>query len=83
MKFRFILCLLFASLWGTKANAQDDSVSSEEDPFESGVFEVQGKIQVPKINIPILKKNLDKAYELKLRESFIPKIKESMKKKPF
>ena len=29
------------------------------------------------------KKNLDKAYELKLRESFIPKIKEIMKKKPF
>ena len=46
-------------------------------------FSIKGEIQKPNINIFIGRMNLDKAYELKLRESFIPKIKESMKKKPF
>ena len=46
-------------------------------------FDIKGDVQRPDIGIFISKVNLDKAYELKLRESFIPKIKESIKKKPF
>ena len=45
--------------------------------------EIEGEVQRPDIKIYISKMNLDKAYELKLKESFIPKIKESIKKKPF
>ena len=44
---------------------------------------IEGEIQKPDLPTIISKMNLDKAYELKLRESFIPKIKESIKKKPF
>jgi hypothetical protein len=46
-------------------------------------MDITGKVQKPDVQIYISKMNLDKAYELKLKESFIPKIKDSIKKKPF
>ena len=58
------------------AKGKKPSIQFEEDI-------IKGEVQKPDVNIFISKMNLDKAYELKLRESFIPKIKESIKKKPF
>lgn len=46
-------------------------------------IDIEGEVQKPDIKIIMSRMNLDKAYELKLKESFIPKIKESIKKKPF
>ena len=82
MMNRLILCLMASLTWDGLVFAQDSS-PTEDDMFDENVFTIEGEIQRPDINIFIVKKNLDKAYELKLRESFIPKIKESMKKKPF
>ena len=81
MTKRFLISCL--CLWSLPlvALAQDDQ--TDEQMFDENVFTIEGEVQRPDINIFIVKKNLDKAYELKLRESFIPKIKESMKKKPF
>ena len=45
-------------------------------------FIVQGEVQKPTIFMTINKNNTSKAYELQLRESFLPKILESMKKEP-
>ena len=75
------MCLMASFAWSVSAKAQDSEPTDEM--FDENVFTIEGEIQRPDINIFIVKKNLDKAYELKLRESFIPKIKESMKKRPF
>jgi hypothetical protein len=42
-----------------------------------------GKIQKPEIQILITKQNLTPKYELDLRESFLPKVIESVSHKPF
>lgn len=43
---------------------------------------VEGKVQRPDVFMIINRQNIDNTYELDLRESFIPKIKDSMKKDP-
>lgn len=58
------------------AFAQDDP----NNPIQA--FEVQGQIQKPEIFLALRKGDTSKAYELELRESFIPKILETMKKDP-
>ena len=58
------------------AFAQDNS----NNPIQA--FEVQGQVQKPEIFLALRKGDTSKAYELELRESFIPKILETMKKDP-
>ena len=53
------------------ALAQDRPVNEFEE--EEG-FIVRGEIQKPEVFITINRNNAGKAYELELRESFIPKI---------
>lgn len=45
--------------------------------------EIVGKIQKPEIQILITKQNLTPKYELQLEESFLPKVVESVQRKPF
>ena len=45
-------------------------------------FKVEGQVQKPEIYLQLRKGDTSKAYELELRESFIPKILDSMKKEP-
>jgi len=50
------------------------------------VFEdinVEGRVQKPVIDIFMRRQNLHTDYKLELRESFLPKIVESLEKKPF
>ena len=50
------------------------------------VFEdinVEGRVQKPVIDIFMRRQNLHTDYKLELRESFLPKIVESVEKKPF
>ncbi len=42
-----------------------------------------GTIQKPEVQILITKQNLTPKYELDLRESFLPKVVESVNQKPF
>lgn len=44
---------------------------------------IEGKIQKPEITIFITRQNLNTDYNLELEESFVPKIVESVEKKPF
>ena len=46
-------------------------------------FTIEGEVQRPQLQMLMTRKNLDKEYELQLRQSFLPKIKESMRKAPF
>jgi hypothetical protein len=74
----FSIFVLISAICNT-AVAQDRPVS--EFAEEEG-FIVRGEIQKPEVFITINRNNAGKAYELELRESFIPKILESMKKNP-
>jgi len=69
------MSFLFISLMNI-AMAQDGA----SNPIEE--FIVQGEVQKPNVFLVINKNNTSKSYELELRESFIPKILESMKKEP-
>jgi len=44
---------------------------------------VEGEVQRPEIAVFITRQNLNKAYEMELKESFLPKIIESVEKAPF
>lgn len=46
-------------------------------------LDIVGEIQKPEIMVFISRKNLDSGYELVLRESFVPRIIESVDSKPF
>ena len=72
-----LLVICLASLgWATPAAAAPKIV------FEEAVIE--GEIQKPEIAVFISRQNLNKAYELTpLKESFLPKIVEAVKKPPF
>lgn len=46
-------------------------------------FVVEGEVQKPEVAVFITRQNLNKAYELELKESFLPKIIESIEHEPF
>lgn len=58
------------------AFAQSSPVRFEEE-------KIVAKIQKPEIQILITKQNLTPRYELVLRESFLPKVVESVNRRPF
>ena len=66
--------LLLIGLTG-EAFAQDQPVSEFDD---EGGFVVQGEVQKPEVFMLINRNNASKAYELELRESFVPKILEML-----
>ena len=47
------------------------------------VDEITGKVQKPDVTVVITRENLNKSYELKLEESFIDRIIESVEHAPF
>lgn len=44
---------------------------------------IEGEVQKPEVAVFIVRQNLNKAYELELKESFLPKIIESVESDPF
>ena len=56
---------------------------SEEDAntLEAG-FTVRGEIQRPEVFMDLNKDSMGQSYELRLRESFLPKILDSLEKEP-
>jgi hypothetical protein len=66
-----------ASVGGTSvAHAQSRRLIFED-------IAVEGRVQKPVIDIFMRRQNLNTGYKLDLRESFLPKIVESIEKKPF
>lgn len=68
---------LFMAALSPSAHAQDRR------RLVLGELEVVGKVQKPEITIFITRQNLDTDFNLELKESFIPRIVESVEKKPF
>jgi hypothetical protein len=56
------------------------SGSAEAKPMD---FEIVGEVQKPEVTVVISRENLNKSYDLRLEESFLQKILDSVKKPPF
>ena len=72
---RFLWVLAWTSFVGAASAQSRRLILTEE--------KIEGKIQKPEITIFITRQNLNTNYNLELKESFIPKIVESVEKKPF
>jgi hypothetical protein len=73
---RWIVLVLLTLLVSAPADAQTRRLVFEE-------ISVEGRVQKPVIDIFMRRQNLHTDYKLELRESFLPKIIESVEKKPF
>ena len=62
------------------AFAQDEA---DAYAFEDDEFVIVGKVQKPEVTVVIARENLNKSYQLDLKESFLPKIVKSVEKAPF
>ena len=71
------LVILFSILMGSSAYAQDDVLELEETEVKSSIP------AAPDLSSLNSLRNPDKAIDITLEESFIPKIISSMKKNPF
>ena len=72
--------LLLVGLLVTPANAQDDDGGYS---FDDDDLVIVGEVQKPEVTVVISRENLNKKFELELKESFLPKIVEAVKKPPF
>ena len=73
--FGYRLALLFA-FTSSAAHAQSAGLTFEE-------LVIEGEVQKPEITVVISRENLNKAYIIELKESFLHKILESVRKAPF
>lgn len=69
---------LLAMFVAPSAVAQDAPVATIDD-----LFVIEGKIQRPEVVVVIRRENLDKEFELELRESFLRKIVDALSQPPF
>lgn len=79
---RVVACALFtalvaAALAPTWAGAAPKRLVFKEE------FVVEGDVQKPEVAVFISRQNMNKAYDLELKESFLPKIIESVDEDPF
>ena len=73
---RLSIILIGAIFFAPRAEAQTRRLVFED-------ISVEGRVQKPVIDIFMRRQNLHTDYKLELRESFLPKIIESVEKKPF
>jgi hypothetical protein len=57
--------------------------SAEELAFEDGAAVITGEVLKPEVTVVISRENLNKNYELELKESFLQKIIDSVEQPPF
>lgn len=69
-----MIALLLASL----ASAQD-----QPEETATGDIIIRGVVQKPEITVVIVRENLNRDYQLELRESFLDRIPEAVSKPPF
>ena len=67
---------------GTAMGQDTETVPLNLDKEEEG-FVIIGKEHLPDFTVLIDRENLSKAYDLELKESFLPKIIEAVKNRPF
>lgn len=73
-----VLVVAFAPLASLAQDAGGGGYSFDEDETV-----ITGEVQKPEITVVISRENLNKSYQLELKESFLPKIIQSVEKAPF
>ncbi len=56
---------------------------AEELSFEDGAAVITGEVLKPEITVVMSRENLNKSYDLELKESFLQKIIDSVEQPPF
>ena len=80
---RPIVLILNGLFWFSPAFGQNtETVPLNLDKEEEG-FVIIGKEHLPDFTVLIDRENLSKAYDLELKESFLPKIIQAVKNRPF
>jgi hypothetical protein len=54
-----------------------------DDGFGDDLFVIEGKVQKPAVVVEISRENLEKGFNLELRESFLDKVVEALDQAPF
>lgn len=77
----FSLALMVSGV--ASAQEQEEEAEAEELQFEDDLFVIKGEVQKPEVMVLISRENLNKGFEVVLRESFVDKIVESLYETPF
>ena len=83
MRIRPLILAAVVGFAPLAANAQDAEPAAPSYSFEDDDLVIVGEVQKPEVTVVISRENLNKSYELELKESFLPKIVEAVKKAPF
>ena len=75
--------LLLAVVFALSAEASAQSRRSGRQVVRLGEETVEGSVQKPELSVFMGRQNLSANEQLVLRESFLPRIVESVEKKPF
>ena len=75
--------LLFAVFLGLSAQVSAQSRRSGRTVVRLGAQEITGQVQKPELSVIMGRQNLSANEQLELRESFLPRIIESVERKPF
>jgi hypothetical protein len=78
-----VAALLFALIVALRAAPASAQGQNKSRRLLLETFEIEGEVQKPQITILISRQNLNTDATLELRESFVPRIVESVQKKPF
>jgi len=78
---RFFWAMLLGLSLPISAFAQDSEGEYSFDDDDD--FVIVGEVQKPEVTVVISRENLNKSYQLELKESFLPKIIDAVKKAPF
>ena len=73
---------VFMAVWALLGWGVSDAMAAGK-PLVIEAIEVEAKIKKPEIPIFMNRENLNTDYKLELKESFLPKIVESVEKRPF
>ena len=65
------------------AMAVSEPADADELAFEDGAAVITGEVLKPEVTVVIARENLNKNYELDLKESFLDKIIDSVEQPPF
>jgi hypothetical protein len=76
-KFAWLAMMCMASSTGSSL-AQD-----ADGGFGDDLFVIEGKVQKPAVVVEISRENLEKGFDLELRESFLDKVVEALNQAPF
>ena len=73
----------FALMFAILCVGTPSSVVAEELSFEDGAAVITGEVLKPEITVVMSRENLNKSYDLELKESFLQKIIDSVEQPPF